>query len=669
MKRVLVLLFLLQLALALELHPKELSSATLRIDFTGEGLVDGSFQKINLTMYNLPISDDRQTARCDTSRPANYLFQDGDDLSYSYSCVVETEQIGTPIDDSSLPLAGDLPDEFLEQTELTELSPTLEEKAEELASSSLRETAYAINSWVYETIEYDTDYAFSIFAGAEQEKRTPQDTYSRRLGICGDKAHLAIGMMRHLGIPARYVAGTSYGRLQEEKFESHAWLETWFPESGWVPFDPTYGEYGYVDPTHVKYYHSLDSTFPVWQTKYAYYDEQPSITWERDETVDFLATERADNFGLEAESVERIEYDKHVLVTAIVENKLPIPAIPEAALYYEASNLEENFQLVWGEQKQLVELEAGQEGKVRWVLKAPHLEENKYYLIPMTVALEGERAEVSLELYPREGDVPLVNLITEASTYEEGDEVKMAVEVSPPGPETVVLLPSGREIEFSAGEVRRDSTADAHENLAAWSYSGGFDRAGIGVERGALEAEIEGPSSVGEGQPFELVVSVSGARGKSVRLDFDGESSVSMMPAEFHVRKSLSEDKTLTFTLTSGERLQVLSKRITVVPRPEISHRLIVDERLVKGVESRMGASGNGEVLLETPYGEERGNRTVVLEFVPTRCGTNQATVTVTAWDELGNAFQQSFQEEFEVACGLDAWLARIALFIEGLFG
>jgi hypothetical protein len=71
------------------------------------------------------------------------------------------------------------------------------------------------------------------------------DVFKRRRGVCQDFAHLMIGCLRALGLPARYVSGyllttpaTGTPRLVGAD-ASHAWVSVWCPDGGWVDFDPT----------------------------------------------------------------------------------------------------------------------------------------------------------------------------------------------------------------------------------------------------------------------------------------------------------------------------------------------------------------------------------------------------------------------------------------------
>jgi len=72
-----------------------------------------------------------------------------------------------------------------------------------------------------------------------------EDVLTMRRGVCQDFAHLYIGCLRSLGLPARYVSGyllTTPPPGQPKLVgadASHAWAAAWCEEFGWVDFDPT----------------------------------------------------------------------------------------------------------------------------------------------------------------------------------------------------------------------------------------------------------------------------------------------------------------------------------------------------------------------------------------------------------------------------------------------
>jgi transglutaminase-like putative cysteine protease len=71
------------------------------------------------------------------------------------------------------------------------------------------------------------------------------DVLEHRRGVCQDFAHLAIGCLRALGYPARYVSGyletlPPPGQVKMVGSDaSHAWFSLYSPEEGWFEFDPT----------------------------------------------------------------------------------------------------------------------------------------------------------------------------------------------------------------------------------------------------------------------------------------------------------------------------------------------------------------------------------------------------------------------------------------------
>jgi hypothetical protein len=63
-------------------------------------------------------------------------------------------------------------------------------------------------------------------------------------------------MLRLLGIPSRVAVGFASGEYSADNKEwvvqntnAHAWVEVWFPEFGWIPFDPTPGR-GELDASY-----------------------------------------------------------------------------------------------------------------------------------------------------------------------------------------------------------------------------------------------------------------------------------------------------------------------------------------------------------------------------------------------------------------------------------
>ena len=100
-------------------------------------------------------------------------------------------------------------------------------------------------------------------------------------GVCQDFAHTMIALLRHVGIPARYVSGYLYrGREDHDRSTpdaTHAWVDVLLPHLGWVGFDPTNNliahhrhirtavgrDYADVPPTHGVFRGKTDSELYV----------------------------------------------------------------------------------------------------------------------------------------------------------------------------------------------------------------------------------------------------------------------------------------------------------------------------------------------------------------------------------------------------------------------
>lgn len=96
-------------------------------------------------------------------------------------------------------------------------------------SEALLETVIRVNSWVYREVRY--------VRGRTHVETTADQVASTREGVCQDKTHLAMGLLRSVGVPCRYVSGLIAG----QRGETHSWLEFLHPDDGWLGADPTRG--------------------------------------------------------------------------------------------------------------------------------------------------------------------------------------------------------------------------------------------------------------------------------------------------------------------------------------------------------------------------------------------------------------------------------------------
>lgn len=96
-----------------------------------------------------------------------------------------------------------------------------------------------IISWVVDHVHYVTppakyDALYALEAGK---------------GNCQNYSHLSAALLRAAGIPVRIVNGVTLNQPYDVKWKSgvltfkmgqgrHSWIEVWFPDLDWVPFDP-----------------------------------------------------------------------------------------------------------------------------------------------------------------------------------------------------------------------------------------------------------------------------------------------------------------------------------------------------------------------------------------------------------------------------------------------
>lgn len=125
--------------------------------------------------------------------------------------------------------------ELLAPTPLTAMdAEVVDEARAAIGTAKPHEAGGLVCRFVHDHIEY--------LSGATNVKTNAMQAWSKGTGVCQDISHVTVGLLRALGLPARYVSGYLHPKPQAGigepvTGESHAWVEWW--DGGWNGFDPT----------------------------------------------------------------------------------------------------------------------------------------------------------------------------------------------------------------------------------------------------------------------------------------------------------------------------------------------------------------------------------------------------------------------------------------------
>ncbi|MGQ0810300.1 MAG: transglutaminase TgpA family protein [Nitrospiraceae bacterium] len=119
------------------------------------------------------------------------------------------------------------------------------------------------------------DYQYSLDVGAARPARPLEEfLFARKTGYCEHYATAMVVLLRSVGIPSRLVTGflatewNGYGNYYTvRQKDAHAWVEVFFPRSGWITMDPT-------PPI-------MESTSDVWGKSFVLMLDSLQLRWDR----------------------------------------------------------------------------------------------------------------------------------------------------------------------------------------------------------------------------------------------------------------------------------------------------------------------------------------------------------------------------------------------------
>ena len=182
----------------------------------------------------------------------NELFSD---YNYGWSSDIKIKNEIIPVKSKILfPSKSENMDEYLSETEFIDITNEIQKKANEIVEGETDYyfAVYKLADWTKGNIEYDLN---TLTAKAVKKSSW---VLENKQGVCDELTNLFISMLRSVGIPARFVTGMVYTNAEDD-WGNHGWAEVYFPDKGWIPWDITFGQYGWVDPSHLSLGDTVDS--------------------------------------------------------------------------------------------------------------------------------------------------------------------------------------------------------------------------------------------------------------------------------------------------------------------------------------------------------------------------------------------------------------------------
>ena len=243
------------------------TKADYSVKYINVNLSHYPYESFNQEIINLEIEPEADVE----NNAILFSWQDPTNkISFGYNTKIKTSNNIVKIKEKTKFPILDLDEELVQYTEPQEIIDSDDEDvigfASEIAAGEddLYVVVHKVAEWTKNNIEYDLS---TLTAEVSQKASWVIDT---RQGVCDELTSLFIAMLRSLGIPGKFVSGIAYtnSELFPENWGSHGWAEIYFPGYGWVPYDVTYGQFGYIDPTHVKLKEAIDSNEPSVQYRW-----------------------------------------------------------------------------------------------------------------------------------------------------------------------------------------------------------------------------------------------------------------------------------------------------------------------------------------------------------------------------------------------------------------
>lgn len=608
-----------------------------------------SIDYVKAELYFFPQNDKMQevleieTVPDATPAEDKFLFiwdsPEEDKLEYSVNSIVKVENKFEKVYEKiSFPLIEGIPAEISEYKNPTEKidsgNPEVVKLANQLAEGEddLFIVIHNLAAWVEENIEYDLD---TVTADATQKASW---VLTNRRGVCDELTALFMAMCRSLGIPSKFISGISFTNDPQfaENWGPHGWAEVYLPGYGWVPFDVTYSELGWIDPSHIKLLESIDPDRPSGRIEWKgnKFDAKGS-KFEMETSIIEKGGKILDTIDIKAKIHKRkVGFGSYNLFEASIENLREYYVTTDISF-----SVPDEIEVVKSQTQHII-LKPGETKKLFWILKVSQSLSKEYvYTFP---SLAYNQRNTSDETEFKAGYSETVY------SYEEMEELMGSVNVVP-------------EKQYSK-DIKLDCTAEKNEfyTYENNSIKCSVENTGNTVINGLKvcyksECSTLNPITIAQKDEveFKLNENLPGERGTSITASNDDISTANYVPfivldtpeveieeMDYPEQIEYNEDETIEFTISKESYSNIYNAEIKI------------DSKRIKQTWEFDEITETKKFVFEFP-----GNSL--------KAGGNYFTIAVYFEDKYGKEYSE--EAEFEIELVNVSFVQKIIIMVKGV--
>jgi hypothetical protein len=436
--------------------------------------------------------------------------------------------------------------EFLKPTSLVQSTDTeIANIASNARGTDFEKVAY-LSKWINENIRYNTVYSDVNIPAKE--------ILGVKVGVCKEFSNLLVSFLRNLG----YYSAVTVGYVHPGKiyttgnFQPHGWTEV-YSDSGIIS-DPTWGEVGYLDATHIKFATFPDSSWTFSSIYSIGYGNFKVILKGTNVSVKLLNYEESPILSFSSEFLESNVWEGYaVLKTDITADRCLMTRMDIRSCSSSGGEFLEKIT------KENVTYFCNKKS-VFTVFKIPDLQRNMQYTCPVAVLVYGSGQK----------NIPL------ALSNIETDTTKLTVDKTTVSPkETVTALAPNSHIFTSNGDYgfeRLEITAP-YNDFKIYSYNkGALDQQSISVILNKpLDISITSNDTLYVGKEYVITVNVKNLlkTSQDVTVKFRDQIKkdyISDLRAfSFNFTPQDGNDNLIQVVVSTNDFSTTLSKPVTVI--------------------------------------------------------------------------------------------------------